>query len=225
MAEGFGVEDRGRFYDAVGGPPRRGRHHFLQLLAAAAMEAPRKGESLNAARHRLFESVVAADSAGYVRGQYNGYRATPGVRARSPTETYAALELRVDNERWHGVPFYIRAGKQLPITQTELRLVFDAPPLRGQGGGGTHQGRDGADAASASRCCTPRREGSHRGRPTSRGYGSSPDVSRSVSNSTWTFRPGGLAGVTVAALEAVAAPNGRRRPLLDSLSRGYRLSP
>ena len=71
-----------------------------------------------------------ADPASYVRGQYAGYRATAGVASRSTTETYAALELRIDNERWRGVPFYIRTGKHLPVTQTELRLIFrDASPL------------------------------------------------------------------------------------------------
>ena len=128
LAERFGVEDRGRFYDAVGALRDVVVNHLLQFLAAATMEAPRKGEPLDAARHRLFESVVAADPARYVRGQYSGYRTTPGVRARSTTETYAALELRIDNKRWQGVPFYIRTGKHLPITQTELRLVFHAPP-------------------------------------------------------------------------------------------------
>jgi glucose-6-phosphate 1-dehydrogenase len=127
MAEGFGVEDRGRFYDAVGALRDVVVNHLLQLIAAAAMEEPRRNESLDAARHRLFETVAAADPARYVRGQYSGYRATAGVAARSTTETYAALELRIDNERWQGVPFYIRAGKHLPITQTELRLVFHAP--------------------------------------------------------------------------------------------------
>jgi glucose-6-phosphate 1-dehydrogenase len=126
LAERFGVEDRGRFYDAVGALRDVVVNHLLQLLAAATMEAPHTNESLDAARHRLFEAVVAADPARYVRGQYSGYRATPGVAARSTTETYAALELRVDNERWRSVPFYIRAGKHLPITQTELRLVFRA---------------------------------------------------------------------------------------------------
>jgi glucose-6-phosphate 1-dehydrogenase len=127
LAENFGVEDRGRFYDAVGALRDVVANHLLQLLAAATMEAPRKGESVDAARHRLFERVVAADPARYVRGQYSGYRSTRGVRARSTTETYAALELRIDNERWQGVPFYIRTGKHLAITQTELRLVFRAP--------------------------------------------------------------------------------------------------
>jgi glucose-6-phosphate 1-dehydrogenase len=127
LAEEFGVDDRGRFYDAVGALRDVVVNHLLQLLAAATMEAPRTGDSVDAERHRLFEAVAAADPARYVRGRYSGYRSTPGVRARSTTETYAALELRIDNERWHGVPFYIRTGKHLPITQTELRLVFHAP--------------------------------------------------------------------------------------------------
>ena len=99
LAERFGVEDRGSFYDAVGALRDVVVNHLLQLLAAATMEAPRKNESLDTARHRLFEAVAAADPARYVRGQYSGYRATPGVAARSTTETYAALELRIDNER------------------------------------------------------------------------------------------------------------------------------
>ena len=82
------------------------------------------------ARHRLLRAVADADPARYVRGQYTGYRATPGVAPRSTTETYAALELRIDNERWRGVPFFIRTGKHLELTQTELRLIFrDAEPL------------------------------------------------------------------------------------------------
>ena len=100
----FGVEDRGRFYDAVGALRDVVVNHLLQLLAAATMEAPRKTEILDEARHRLFKSIAEADPARYVRGQYAGYRATPGVAARSTTETYAALELRIDNERWRDVP-------------------------------------------------------------------------------------------------------------------------
>ena len=126
LAERFAVEDRGRFYDAVGALRDVVVNHLLQLLAAATMEAPRTNESLDAARYRLFEAVVDADPARYVRGQYSGYRATAGVAPRSTTETYAALEPRTDNERWQDVPVYIRASKHLPITQTELRLVFCA---------------------------------------------------------------------------------------------------
>lgn len=127
MAEAFGVEDRGRFYDAVGALRDVVVNHLLQLLAAATMEAPREGESLDKARHRLFRAVAAGDPARYVRGQYGGYRKTPGVGSRSTTETYAALELRIDNKRWRNVPFYIRTGKHLPVTQTEVRFVFRAP--------------------------------------------------------------------------------------------------
>jgi glucose-6-phosphate 1-dehydrogenase len=130
MAERFGVEDRGRFYDAVGALRDVVVNHLLQLTAAATMEAPLESETLDDARHRLLKSVADADPTRYVRGQYTGYRTTPGVASRSTTETYAALELRIDNERWQGVPFYIRTGKHLPITQTELRLIFrDASPL------------------------------------------------------------------------------------------------
>ena len=130
MAESFGVEDRGRFYDAVGALRDVVVNHLLQLLAAAAMEAPGTGETLDDARHRLLKSVAGADPSRFVRGQYTGYRATPGVAARSTTETYAALELRIDNARWNGVPFFIRTGKHLPVTETELRLIFrDADPV------------------------------------------------------------------------------------------------
>jgi len=130
LAEAFGVEDRGHFYDAVGALRDVVVNHLLQLLAAAAMEAPLAGESLDSARHRLLQSVADADPARYVRGQYAGYRATPGVKSRSTTETYAALELQIANDRWRGVPVYIRTGKHLAITRTEVRLVFrDASPL------------------------------------------------------------------------------------------------
>jgi glucose-6-phosphate 1-dehydrogenase len=130
MAERFGVEDRGRFYDAVGALRDVVVNHLLQLMAAATMEAPGDGETLDDARHRLLRSVADADPARSIRGQYTGYRATPGVASHSTTETYVALELWIDNERWRGVPFLIRTGKHLPLTQTEVRLIFrDASPL------------------------------------------------------------------------------------------------
>jgi glucose-6-phosphate 1-dehydrogenase len=81
----------------------------------------------------LFKATLAADPAAYVRGQYQGYRDIDGVAADSTTETYAALRLEIDNWRWSGVPFFIRAGKRLPVTQTELRLVFNEPPRLGFG--------------------------------------------------------------------------------------------
>jgi glucose-6-phosphate 1-dehydrogenase len=127
MSERFGVEDRGRFYDPVGALRDVVVNHLLQLVAAATMDAPRRNESLDDARHRLLRAVAAADPARYVRGQYSGYRATPGVRSRSTTETYAALELRIENARWRGVPFLVRTGKHLAVTQTEIRFIFRRP--------------------------------------------------------------------------------------------------
>jgi glucose-6-phosphate 1-dehydrogenase len=133
MAEDFGVEDRGHFYDPVGALRDVVVNHLMQVVAAAAMEPPAGGDSadLKDAMHAVFRAMPAADPAHYVRGQYDGYRAVPGVAPDSATETYAALRLEIDNWRWDGVPFFIRTGKHLPITQTELRLVFRRPPRLG----------------------------------------------------------------------------------------------
>jgi glucose-6-phosphate 1-dehydrogenase len=133
MAEDFGVEDRGHFYDPVGALRDVVVNHLLQLLAAAAMEAPAGGdpETLKGAQTAIFRAVAAADPAQYVRGQYDGYQSVSGVAADSTTETYAALRLDIENWRWSGVPIYIRTGKRLPVTQTELRLVFKQPPRLG----------------------------------------------------------------------------------------------
>jgi glucose-6-phosphate 1-dehydrogenase len=135
MAEDFGVEDRGHFYDPVGALRDVVVNHLMQVVAAAGMEAPSGGdpETLKTAQTSLFRSVVEADPRNYVRGQYDGYRAIDGVDAESTTETYAALRLDIDNWRWSGVPFFIRTGKRLPVTQTELRLVFKFPPRLGFG--------------------------------------------------------------------------------------------
>ncbi|MGI9183626.1 MAG: glucose-6-phosphate dehydrogenase [Solirubrobacteraceae bacterium] len=130
MAEDFGVGDRGHFYDPVGALRDVVVNHLMQLLAAAAMEPPAAGDpnSLKDAKLAVFRSMAEASPEHYVRGQYAGYRKVPGVAKGSDTETYAALRLEVDNWRWSGVPFFIRAGKCLPVTQTELRLVFRQPP-------------------------------------------------------------------------------------------------
>jgi len=139
MAEDFGVEDRGHFYDPVGALRDVVVNHLMQVVAAAAMEPPsaRGPEALRDAAVTLFRAVKAADPAHYVRGQYDGYHDIDGVAADSTTETYAALRLEIDNWRWAGVPFYIRTGKRLPVTQTELRIVFREPPpvVLGLGGG------------------------------------------------------------------------------------------
>jgi glucose-6-phosphate 1-dehydrogenase len=130
MAESFGVEDRGHFYDPVGALRDVVVNHLMQLVAASAMEVPSAADAktLMDAQVALFRAVADADPGEYVRGQYDGYRKIDGVAPDSQTETYAALRLDIDNWRWSGVPFFIRTGKRLPATQTELRLVFKRPP-------------------------------------------------------------------------------------------------
>jgi glucose-6-phosphate 1-dehydrogenase len=133
MAEDFGVEDRGHFYDPVGALRDVVVNHLMQVVAACAMEAPARGEpdTIKDAQVALFKAVAAADPAHYVRGQYDGYLSIDGVAPDSTTETYAALRLEIENWRWAGVPFFIRTGKRLPVTQTELRLIFKHPPKIG----------------------------------------------------------------------------------------------
>jgi glucose-6-phosphate 1-dehydrogenase len=133
MAESFGVEDRGRFYDPVGALRDVVVNHLMQVIAAAAMEPPAGADAatLKDAKYSVFRSMADADPARYVRGQYDGYLDIPGVARPSTTETYAAMRLEIDNWRWAGVPFFVRAGKRLPVTQTELRLVFRRPPHLG----------------------------------------------------------------------------------------------
>jgi glucose-6-phosphate 1-dehydrogenase len=130
MAEPFGVEDRGHFYDPVGALRDVVVNHLMQLLAYAAMEAPAAADpaTLGDAKHAVFRAIADADPAHYVRGQYEGYRDIDGVASDSSTETYAALRLHIDNWRWAGVPFFIRTGKRLPVKLTELRLLFKHPP-------------------------------------------------------------------------------------------------
>jgi len=133
MAEDFGVEDRGHFYDPVGALRDVVVNHLMQVVSLCAMEAPARGDpdTIKDAQVSLFRAVVAADPAHYVRGQYDGYQSIDGVAPDSQTETYAALRLEIENWRWAGVPFFIRTGKRLPVTQTELRLVFKHPPKLG----------------------------------------------------------------------------------------------
>jgi glucose-6-phosphate 1-dehydrogenase len=133
MAEDFGVEDRGHFYDPVGALRDVVVNHLMQVVAACAMEPPSRGEpdTINDAKVALFKAVAEADPAHYVRGQYDGYLGIEGVAPDSQTETYAALRLEIENWRWAGVPFFIRTGKRLPVTQTELRLIFKHPPKIG----------------------------------------------------------------------------------------------
>ena len=147
MAESFGVEDRGHFYDPVGALRDVVVNHLMQVVAAAAMEPPASGDAttLKNSIVSVFQAMPAGDPAHYVRGQYDGYREIDGVAADSTTETYAALRLEIENWRWSGVPFFIRTGKCLPVTQTELRLVFKHPPRLGFGVAGSE--RPGAESA------------------------------------------------------------------------------
>jgi len=133
MFEDFGVEDRGHFYDPVGALRDVVVNHLMQVVAAAAMEIPSRREpsAIKDAEADLFRSIVTADPEHYVRGQYDGYREIDGVAPDSTTETYAALRLEIENWRWAGVPFFIRTGKKLQATETELRLVFKHPPKLG----------------------------------------------------------------------------------------------
>ena len=135
MSESFGVEDRGHFYDPVGAMRDVVVNHLMQVVSAAAMEAPSRGDlkTIKDAQVALFNAVVEADPAHYVRGQYDGYLGIDGVAPDSATETYAAMRLEIENWRWSGVPFFIRTGKRLPVTQTELRLIFKRPPPLGFG--------------------------------------------------------------------------------------------
>src|SRR6476661_8249859 len=116
MAESFGVEDRGHFYDPVGALRDVVVNHLMQVVAASAMEAPSRGDpqTIKNAQVGLFHAVAEADPAHYVRGQYDGYLDIEGVASDSATETYAALRLQIENWRWSGVPFYLRTGKHLP---------------------------------------------------------------------------------------------------------------
>ena len=130
MAESFGVQDRGHFYDPVGALRDVVVNHLMQIVASAAMDAPGAGDpdSYNDAKASVFRSIESADPARCVRGQYDGYRQIDGVRRNSDTETYVALRLDIDSWRWSGVPFFIRTGKRLPTSVTELRIVFRHPP-------------------------------------------------------------------------------------------------
>ena len=130
MAEDFDVANRGSFYDAVGTVRDVVQNHLLQVLGYLLMEAPDSdaAEDQRDAKQRLFRAVRTVDPVTVVRGQYDGYRQTPGVAADSTTETYVAMTLHVDNWRWVGVPIYLRAGKALPVTALEVVLVLRPPP-------------------------------------------------------------------------------------------------
>jgi glucose-6-phosphate 1-dehydrogenase len=129
MAEQFDVLDRGSFYDAVGTVRDVVQNHLLQVLSNIAMEPPPtlSIESLRDERVKVLKSVQPLNEEDIVRGQYVGYLDTPGVKKGSKTETYVALKLAINSWRWRGVPFYVRAGKSLPVTETEVVAKLRAP--------------------------------------------------------------------------------------------------
>ena len=130
MAEKFGITGRGQFYDQTGAIRDVVQNHLLQVAALLAMDPPTGGdaEALRDEKSRIFEAMRPLDPSDIVRGQYRGYRKEEGVAPDSQVETFAAVRIHLDSWRWAGVPFYIRAGKDLPITVTEVRVEMKEPP-------------------------------------------------------------------------------------------------
>jgi glucose-6-phosphate 1-dehydrogenase len=130
MAESFGVEGRGRFYEEAGAIRDVVQNHMLQVVALLAMEAPISSdpESIRDGKVRAFKAIRPLDPASIVRGQFRGYRGEPGVAPDSQMETFAALRLFVDDWRWADVPFHVRVGKNLPVTATEVLVRLKPPP-------------------------------------------------------------------------------------------------
>ena len=130
MAESFGVEGRGKFYEEVGAIRDVVQNHLLEVVASLAMDPPVGywGEAQRDERIKVLRAISPFTTQATVRGQYRGYREEPGVAVDSEVETFAALELRLNSWRWQGVPFFIRAGKSLPVTATEVMVILKAPP-------------------------------------------------------------------------------------------------
>jgi glucose-6-phosphate 1-dehydrogenase len=129
MAEDFGVEERGRFYDPVGAVRDVVQNHLLQVLALVAMEPPSGDlDAIPRRREDVFSAMPAVDPKDAVLGQYVGYHEIEGVAPDSTTETFAALRLEIENWRWAGVPILVRAGKELPATATEVVIRLQRVP-------------------------------------------------------------------------------------------------
>ena len=131
MAESFGVQGRGSYYEEVGAIRDVVQNHLLQVMALLAMDAPvgRDPDAMRAEKLRLFRAMRPLDPKHVVRGQFRGYRDEPGVAPDSQVDTFAALCLYIDTWRWAGVPFYIRTGKCLPITATQVIVDLKCPPV------------------------------------------------------------------------------------------------
>jgi glucose-6-phosphate 1-dehydrogenase len=132
MAESFGVEGRGAFYEETGAVRDVVQNHLLQVISLLAMDPPPGGqdaEARQAEKLRLFRAMRPLQPDHVVRGQFRGYREEKGVKPDSQVETFVALKLHIDTWRWAGVPFYVRTGKNLPITATEVVVTLTKPPL------------------------------------------------------------------------------------------------
>jgi glucose-6-phosphate 1-dehydrogenase len=132
MAETIGVEGRGAFYEEAGAIRDVLQNHMLEVVSFLAMEPPLsgEGEALRDEKVKVLKAIRPLDASHLVRGQYKGYRREKGVAADSKVETYAAVRLEIDSWRWSGVPFYIRTGKRLPVTATEVVVDLKAPPTQ-----------------------------------------------------------------------------------------------
>ena len=140
MAERFGVEGRGRFYDETGAIRDVVQNHLLQVVALLAMEPPTLmyHESVRDEQVKIFRAIPPLEPADLVRGQFRGYQQEPGVAPGSQVETFAAVRLRLESWRWAGVPFLIRAGKHVPLTTTEVLVTLRQPPLTSLAPGDTN---------------------------------------------------------------------------------------
>ena len=132
MAEKFGVEGRGRLYEELGAVRDVVQNHLLQVLAILAMEPPvgTGPEAMRDEKMKVLRAIRHPDRRDIVRGQYEGYRSEEGVSLNSDAETYAALRFEIDSWRWADVPFFIRTGKRMPVTATEVMATFRRPPQR-----------------------------------------------------------------------------------------------
>jgi glucose-6-phosphate 1-dehydrogenase len=130
MAEDFGIQGRGAFYDETGAVRDVVQNHLFQILSNLAMEPPARtdSESIRDEKVKVLKAIPALTADDIVRGQFRGYRSEKGVAPGSTVETFAAVRLEIDSWRWQGVPFYIRAGKCLPVTCTEILARLRQPP-------------------------------------------------------------------------------------------------
>src|SRR2546427_4311638 len=135
MAEDFGIQGRGAFYDQTGAIRDVVQNHLFQVLANLTMEPPVRtdSESIRDEKVKVLRAIPPLEPRNVVRGQFRGYRNENGVAPNSEVETFAALQLEIDSWRWRGVPFYIRAGKSLPVTCTEVLVQLHQPPTMHQG--------------------------------------------------------------------------------------------